>query len=192
MKTKLIIAPTDEPVTLLDARKQCGLDADITDDDTLLAALIESARAHAEHMCQRAFLPQTWEVALDAWPCANRIALPMPNLISIVSVKYIDGAGAEQTLSASAYTLDDYGLVHGLQLKSGQSWPSIASDTVNPIKIRYTCGYADADSVPQVVKHWMLMRISWAYRNRDAYAESGFVEMPYVDRLLDAVRVPVL
>lgn len=38
-----------EPVTLEEARKWLNMDADMTDDDALIGALIQSARIRAEH-----------------------------------------------------------------------------------------------------------------------------------------------
>lgn len=175
------------------AKAQCKIDDDITSEDLLLAGLIATAREWAEHKCQRAFISQVWEASLDAWPCNKFITLPMPNMLSLTSVKYIDASGVEQTLSNSNFTVDDYGIRHSIWLGSNQTWPSISTALPNPIKIRYTCGFGvDADSVPACIKQWMLLRVEDMYKNRGAYVDGSMNELPYIDRLLDSVRVPVL
>jgi hypothetical protein len=78
-------------------------------------------------------------------------------------------------------------------LKPGQSWPAIQTGAIDPVKIRYDAGYSNDDSlVPKVVKQWILLRVGQAYKEREAYAENGFSEMPFVDRLLDSVRIMAL
>lgn len=191
MKLKLIDITGTEPVSLADARKHLRIDDDIISDDDFIEALISAAREHAEKMTGRSFMLQTWEGALDCFP-GDRIKLPNGPVRAIVSVTSIDPTGSETTLSGSLYVLNDYGLVPELCLKPGQSWPAIQSGAINPVKIRYEAGYGDSDPFPNVVKQWILLRVGQAYKEREAYAENGFSEMPFVDRLLDSVRVPVL
>ncbi|KQT37682.1 phage head-tail connector protein [Methylophilus sp. Leaf414] len=186
MKTKLIQAPQTEPVTVEFVRKHAEIDDDIDSENILLEALISAAREHAEHICGRAFADQTWEGVLDSFSLSN-IGLPLTPILSIASIKYIDVNGVEQTLNNTVYGLDDYGMAHSVALMPGQNWPAVSSSVINPIKIRFVAGYT-ADTVPNVVKHWICLRVAQAFKNREAYAESGFVEMPFVDRLLDSVR----
>lgn len=196
MPIKVITAPTEEPVTPGEAKLHLRVDG--TDDDALITALIVAAREAAEHITGRALMPQTLELALDAFYEFNRdhpgrhayrVILPRPPVASITSVKYVDTTGTLQTLDPSAYVLDDYSEPARLVPAYGTCWPATRCQE-NAVLIQYEAGYADAASVPQQIKSWMLLRIGMLYENREGIvAGVPLAEMPGVDRLLDACRV---
>jgi len=199
MALKLITAPTSEPLTLEEAKAHLRVDHD--DEDTLIYALIVAARQGAEHITERALMTQTWELALDWFPCvpyrrvewkhdrllADAINIPKPPLVSIVSVKYIDTEGVQQTLDSSAYLLDSHREPARILSVYATDWPD-TREQANAVLIRFTCGYADAASVPQEIKQWMLLQIGMMYENRESVAAGTISEIPYVDRLLDPYR----
>jgi len=187
MSLALITAPTVEPVTVADAKVHLRVDHDA--EDTLIGSLIVAARRMAEHQTQRALITQTWELVLAEFPEAA-IQLDKPKVLSIESVKYLDAAGALQTLDPGAYTLD-------AATKPGfvvpvSSWPgTYVAD--NAVRVRFTAGYGPAATdVPADLVAWMLMQIAALYRNREAFAAGYSVtDLPnrFVDGLLDAERV---
>jgi uncharacterized phiE125 gp8 family phage protein len=195
MSLKLITAPTSEPVTLTEAKAHLRVDA--SDDDALITALIIAAREGAEQITGRALMSQTWELGLDGFsdrePAyhrhAYRISLPRPPLVSITSVKYLDTSGVLQTMAESDYLLDDHSEPARLMPAYGTCWP-VTRCQANSVLIRYDAGYADADSVPQQIKSWMLLQIGAMYENRENVAAlTNLVQMPFADRLLDASRI---
>lgn len=138
---RVITAPTVEPVTLAEVRAQIGItDATDTASDATITRRITEARQWAEDYMQRAIITQTQEVRLDAFPLGGVIALPFPNLLSMVSVKYIDSDGAEQTVSSADYVVDTYSLVGNVRPAYGVTWPA-AREEGNAVRIQYTCGY---------------------------------------------------
>lgn len=182
MSLKLITAPTTEPISLTEAKSQCHVDG--TDEDTLLTMFIVAARRAAEQRTGRALINQTWELALDEW--GDEIALAYPPVSSITSVKYLDTAGVEQTLSNTVYALDTYGMEHVLRLAYNQSWPSVR-ETENTIKIRYVAGYGTASDVPADIKAWMLLAIGTMYANRESASQGASHEVAggFWQQLLD-------
>ena len=50
-------------------------------DDDLLSALITTARQHAENVCRRALITQTWELWLDAFPTRDYLEIPLPPIL---------------------------------------------------------------------------------------------------------------
>jgi uncharacterized phiE125 gp8 family phage protein len=195
MSLKLIAAPTTEPIDIDTAKAH--LRVDTTDDDALITALIVAAREGAEQITGRALILQTWELALDGfWDReavhgrhAYRITLPKPPLVSIASVKYLDESGVLQTMAESDYLLDDHSEPARLMPAYGTCWP-VTRCQANSVLIRYEAGYADADSVPQQIKSWMLLQIGAMYENRENVAAlTNLVQMPFADRLLDASRI---
>lgn len=187
MPSKLLTGPTAEPVTLDEAKRHLRVEADITDDDALITALIVAAREGAEHLTGRALLAQTWELALDAF--ADEISLPHPPLTGVTSIQYVDPDGALQTLAADDYLLDSHSTPVRLTPAYGVCWPDTRRQA-NAVLIRYTAGYADAASVPAEIKSWMLLRIGMLYENRESViVGERIAEVPFVDRLLDRHRV---
>jgi len=85
MRLKLTTAPAIEPVTLDEARNHLKIDS--SEDNSLISALITTARQLAEKETKRAFITQTWEMYLDE--VGNEIEIPKPPLQSIVSIKTI-------------------------------------------------------------------------------------------------------
>lgn len=187
MALKLITAPSTYPVTLAEAKLHCRVD--IADDDTLITALITAATEMAEQKTGRAIMTQTLELTLDAFPDAFELTrVPVQ---SVTSVKYYDTTGAQQTLSNTLYALDaadDFGFAHISPVYAGV-WPD-TRDQINAVAVRYVAGYADAASVPQSIKNWILLMVSTMYENRETEAYSSravstTVQMQFVDRLLD-------
>lgn len=187
MSLKLITAPSTYPVTLAEAKLHCRVD--IADDDTLITALITAATEMAEQKTGRAIMTQTLELTLDAFPEAFELTrVPVQ---SITSVKYYDTTGTQQTLSNTLYALDaadDFGFAYISPVYAGV-WPD-TRDQINAVAVRYVAGYADAASVPQSIKNWILLMVSTMYANRETEAYSSravstTVQMQFVDRLLD-------
>lgn len=83
----------------------------------------------------RALGPQTLEWALDDW-CRRHLLLPCAPIIEIVSVKYTDTTGVEQTVDPV-----NYGQT-GSYLWFKPSWrmPSLGCYP-EPVRIRYRAGY---------------------------------------------------
>ena len=193
MKTRLLTAPTVEPVTLTQAKLHCRVDS--TDEDLLFnEIIIPGARDECESFLKRSVMLKTWLATLDAFP-DDAIALPWPNLLEVDSVTYRDPVGTWVTLDPSVYTV---GLASSrVTLAAGQSWPAISSEPES-VKVTYKAGYATGDAtaqraaVPPAIKHWMLLRIGTAYLHRDELIVGTIVsQLPgrFVDGLLDAEKV---
>jgi uncharacterized phiE125 gp8 family phage protein len=186
MPLKPITGPLTEPLSLAEAKLQCKVEHD--DEDTLIQGVITSARLQAEHLTGRPFITQTWEVVLDAFPC-GAIALIKANVLSIVSVTYLDLEGDSQTLAPTAYTLDAEDTTDcWLHPARDTTWPSTI-DTANAVRVRFTCGYGSAADVPEVVRTWMKLMVSHYYNNREAVAQNNLAALPGVERILDSIRI---
>ncbi len=171
MALKLITPPASDPITLAEAKAH--LRVDHSDDDVMIGAMITAATRHAEAFTGRAFIDQTWELVLDAFP-SNEIELKKPPLIELVSVVYDDGDGVEQTLDASSYTVDAVS-EPGWVLPVGGSgyWPTTVFDGVNAVRVRFRAGYLDTgvspavENVPADIKHAILLELGSFYAQRE-------------------------
>ncbi len=155
MQFKVVTPVSVEPVLLAEARLQCKIDSDDTTHDALINSLITAAREFAEHYTGRALAPQTLEAALDGFPDADYIDLPMPPVTSVTSIKYTDTAGAEQTLSSGAYARSTYGLGSRVNLAANGTWPS-TQDVADAVRVLFVTGYTTA---PKAVKAAILLHV---------------------------------
>lgn len=188
MTYKITIQPSAEPVTLDQAKLQCRVEH--AEEDTLITALIKSARELAEHRTQRAFITRTGVWTADRF-CGNKIAFPVSPVQSITSITYVDANGDEQTIDSSVYVLDNSGDgKHYLRLKYGQSWPSVR-DQFDAFKVTFVAGYGTADAVPAAVKQWMLLAIDAYYKNRGLISDAQTYELPegFCAGLLNTVKI---
>jgi uncharacterized phiE125 gp8 family phage protein len=188
---KVIIPPSVEPVTLTEARMQCradednGVDGNTTRyDDAQFNQIIASARDWVEGYTGLLLAPRTVEIARDKFPDCAMTLEGFP-VTSIVSVKYLDESGMDQTLSNSLYYLDDYQNPCSLINTIGTSWPSTL-DSANAVKVRYVVG---SSAVDPSVKAAILLLIGHLYFNRgDDYKDSNYLGVPAVRALLQASR----
>lgn len=172
------VAPSSEPISLVQAKTQCRVDG--SDSDVDLSGLIAAARSHLEAYCGTPFVARTVAVKCDTF--ADFAAFPVAPLSSVSSVEYFDSAGVEQVLDSAIYEARGDGLTASVALITGKSWPSI--QTGSRITVTAAVGY---DDVPDAVKHAMLLLISHWFDNRSASGSSS--EIPHgVDALLSNFR----
>ena len=222
MPSKIISAPTGEPVTLTEAREHLRIDD--TNQDALIHGLITAARQTAETICRRAFVTQQWKAVFDRFPRAAasigsltwespqwgiapaslpvyqmpfegrtgfEIFLPLPPLISVDSIVYIDPNGATVTMASTDYIVDDVSEPARITPAYGTSWAATRNQT-NAVTVTFTCGYGSAEDVPHAIKQWMLLQIAAMYENREAdvvIPRAVLLSMPFADGLLAPYRV---
>ncbi len=173
MTVRLITGPSDEPVSLAEARAHVRLDTDL--DNPYLTTAIKAARHWAEKYTNRGLMIQTLELVLEGFPGCDEVELPrgqlavLPEVMSVVppavsSVKYIDAAGDEQTLPTTEYVIDSANVPGKVRLAYGKSWPE-AREQWDAVKIRYAVGWAAA-TVPEDIKQAILLLVSQMYEQR--------------------------
>lgn len=159
------VDPAISVVEFEDAVKQVELPADDTTHTRHLERAIKAAIADAERHTRRAFITQTWRLSLREFP--SRIYLPRPPLQSVTSITYVDSNGATQTLSSSLYQVSTDSSPGYIEPAFGQSWPSIRSETVDPIKITYVAGFgSDSENIPDQYKNLIYELVAFRFMNR--------------------------
>ena len=204
MGLKLITPPAAEPVALADIKAHLRITG--TDEDALLTAMIEAARDYCEKYQNRAYITQTWELALDRFPpenyirifnlplqavSENYIRIPLPPLQSDLSVKYYGTDDTEYTFPVTDYQVDIHSQPGRVVLGYGKSWPSITLRPANGVIITFTAGYGDtADDVPEGVKQAIKVLVGNMYENREATDVKELKEVPFaVHALLGLERI---
>ena len=181
-----VTPPASEPVTTAEFKAWSRITTSA--DDTLILALIATAREWAEAYTDRSFINTTYDYSLNSF--AGIIRLPRSPLSSITSVKYVDTAGTTQTLSSSVYRVDTAREPGSVTLEYGQTWPSVRSVTNNVI-VRFVAGYgATATSVPERVKSAIKHYAADMYEHREAVLEMKFTHKNQTAmNLLESFRV---
>lgn len=158
----------------------------VTAEQTYVEGLIAAATAHIdgpEGWLGRAIGVQTLEMRMDAFP-QDDFKLPFPPSIDIISVKYLDGSGVEQTVDNSLYELR--GSTLGLSWNS--AWPAAARHP-EAVRIRYDAGYAE---IPAPIRAAILIMTADLYRFRESAAAGQMSEVPMsttVCNLLSPFRI---
>ncbi|MBC3931982.1 head-tail connector protein [Undibacterium curvum] len=214
MGLRVVVEPVGEPVSLDLAKNHLRIDPDITDDDALIRLLISAARRYAEDYTSRSFFTQKLQQVLDLFPGAPDYVVPgqllplslrgyasSPVILlrrgpvqSVEAVEYRTAAGW-LTLSPDQYVLDTSSVIARLAPAAGCSWPFVLNQ-IGSVRISYTAGYGAIEaSVPEGIRHWIMLRLTTLYQNREEVAimSRGKVDpLPYVDSLLDFVKEPVI
>lgn len=210
----LLTAATDTPVSLTEAKAH--LRVTTADEDTLIGALIAAATEDAENITRRALMPQQWLYAADCFPGAvypagrfttwgyhyidahqspHEIILRRPPVSGVDSVKYVDATGALTTLDPAGYQVAKANEYSARVVPAyGTCWP-VTREQPEAVQITFTCGYADASSVPGPIKAWILLRIGALYENRESIVVGQrlvSLDLPFVDGLLDRYVVPAV
>ena len=210
--TRLVDAAS-EPLALADAKN--FLRVEISDDDSLISSLITAARIQCETECNRSFINTTWQLELDYFPAnsgmisnvlpalafgtgvmgsrslwlnmeSGSIRLPMPPLVSVTSVTYVDPFGVTQNLDLTpgnivSISLDTPGQIAPLL---GHIFP-LCRPQLGAVTIQYVAGYGpNASYVPASVVNAIRFLVAHYYEHR-----TEDVAIPrVVEHLLNTVR----
>lgn len=139
---ELTTAPSAELVTLAQAKADLRLDG-LDDHDGRIQEYLDEAVGELDGFSGslgRALAAQTWTLYLDRFP-AGPIRLPLPPLISVDAVAYVDADGADQ-----AFT--DLLVAHGERAEVrpafGFNWPTTRA-TPRAVAVTFTCGWPAPD-----------------------------------------------
>jgi uncharacterized phiE125 gp8 family phage protein len=173
LSIRLITGPVAEPITLAQAKLQCGF-GPMDDSDHIRNAMLAdqlrpfiiASRVTAEKAMNRAIYNQTWTRTLDNfplwtessvnpayrknWPYYSdfwnriRIDIPWPATASVTSITYVDVNGNQQTLDPSLYSVDLTSEPARIVPAAGSYWPSLMTYIPGSVIITFVAGsYGD-------------------------------------------------
>lgn len=178
-KTVLLVAPTVEPITLVEAKNQLRLTSLQTFDDDYITALIPVARDRAENYCNRFFTEQQVTIVYEAGFPVSTFYLPYPDLISIEEINYTDQTGVNVLVDGADYSYDK----QRQALIPTDSWPADAES----VKITVNTG---APIEFEGAKQAMLMMLTDMYELRtETVVGASVAENKAVCALLYPYRV---
>ncbi len=204
MPLQLVTPPSEEPVSLAEAKLHLRVDVD--DDDALIGALITAARQAAETQTGRQLTTARWKLVLDAFPGPSLMGVPagasfsLPAqavllakcpVQSVVAIHYLDMNGDPQTVPSSDYVLDAACEPARVTPVSGKTWPATLPQ-IGAVSVAFDAGYGAASAVPEGLKSWIKLRVGSLYGHREEVATltRGRIDaLTFVDSLLDGYRV---
>jgi uncharacterized phiE125 gp8 family phage protein len=172
-----VTAPAVSPISLAEAKAQMRVEGN--DDDTIIQRLIDAAVAFVDvqGVLGRAMITQTWAEWIA--PNPSTVLLSIGPVQSVSSIKYYDVDGALQTATLADFNV--FGTPNRITItpKTSKAWP-ITQTRDDAIKIEYVVGYGSTSaSVPQTVRHALLMLVAHWYENRETTQEKQMQDLPY-------------
>lgn len=149
----LITPPSQEPVSLEEAKLALRVDGDA--DDAHIQSLIKAARVMAEEYVRRAFVTQTWQLQYDLY-APSVVALPRGPVKEVSFVKVITSDWTETIVAPESY-----------YLSAGQE--SLIFDAApmgQIVQVQYVSGYGEPADVPEPIRQGILAHVVGMYENR--------------------------
>ena len=145
MALTLITPPSALPVSLEEAKKHLGYEADDRDDQitTYLKAAVQWIDGPTGWL-GRMLAPQVWRWTFDTFPSGD-LEIPFGPVISVDEIAYDDAEGTAQVIDEADYSTDLTG--DPAWIVSQDGWPTTYTG-VNAVRIDYTAGYADLSESP--------------------------------------------
>lgn len=160
-----VTAPSASPISLAEAKAQMRVEG--SDEDTIIQRLIDAAVAFVDVQGALGFamITQTW----GQWvgPNPGTVMLSLGPVQSVSAIKYYDINGTLQTATLADFNV--FGTPNRITVspKTGYAWP-VTQTRDDAIKIEYVIGYgATSASVPQTVRHALMMLVAHWYENRE-------------------------
>lgn len=181
---QVIEAPAAMPLTLWEAKAHLRVDGD--EEDNLIDALLRAAVDHCASYTDRCLTPTRFRLSLDCAPTSRPrapanpeaypslfawayptapITVPVPPLLSVEAVKYVDADGVLQTMDPASYYVDT-SRTPG-RIFPTTVWPELSTTLPNALMVEFTAGH-DAATLPPAVRSAVLLMLGHLHRNREA------------------------
>jgi uncharacterized phiE125 gp8 family phage protein len=184
MAAKIITQPGLEPLTLAEVKLHCRVDG--AEQDTLVALYLTAAREHCENVTGARCITQTWELALDRFPC-GAFQLPGYPLQSVETIEYLDANGDPQAVDPADLVIDTFQKPGSVS--SSLPWPE-TQDTINAVRVTYKLGFGDDPTdVPSGLRAAILLHAGDLSENRQGQQKDALNANPAVDNLLFPFRL---
>lgn len=178
------VAPTVMAVDIDLARASLRVDGDYL--DALITAWVQGITRKLEHAVGQRFMDQTWEVRLPTFPGgAEPIELPHPAK-EILSAKYVDGAGDDQTLPGAAFKLRLGQYSSSLVPAPGSTW--VAAESGVDLVVTVRCGYGNTPAAtPETARLFILGKLVEQF-DPITRTERETIQSVYLDGLMDDLK----
>lgn len=178
-----------EPITVAEAKDQCGVAAEVGTFDSWFAGAIVSARLQVEHDAGVICYTGTFTWKLTEFPYGGFFELPssLRPVTAVGPITYVASDGTTTTLGASTYALKETAIMPHVALAYGQTWPSVRGD-MNGITVSITAGYATVLAIPQPIKTAVKLAVHIEWLLRMEQPDLAMKQQAGYDRWLNLLR----
>jgi len=164
-RIELITPPASDVFTISDLKEHLRVEHD--DEDQYIYSLMSAATSFVDvtGALGKALINQTWGEWIG--PNPRTVLLSLGPVQSVDAIKYYDADNNLQTSTLSQFWILGTAGQTTVTPKTGYKWPTTFNRD-DAIKIEYTIGHGTSgSSIPQAVRHAMLMLIGHYYENRE-------------------------
>lgn len=167
MTALLLTMPAVEPVSLSEAKAWLRVDHDT--EDTLVSALVTSARLAIEADTRTLLITQDWQLVMDKWCQLPCFTLSLAPVQSIIEIRVYDTEGTARIISPQTYILDRH--THHPRIHFSVSPPN-PGKAITDIELDLRAGFGSTPAdVPQPIKQAILFLVARWYENRGDVAQ---------------------
>src|SRR5690625_627363 len=171
-----LITPPLEPALSLEVAK-AHLRVEGSEEDGEIEAYIDAATRRLDGRdgyLGRCLIAQEWRLFLDRFQPV--ITLPLPPVMSIERITYIDAAGDEQTLGSQRYRVSGLKSLAGARIHPANAWPATAAIS-EAVMIDFKAGFgSDSADLPAPILQAIKLHVAAMYQHREAVTiGSGFM-----------------
>jgi len=189
MRIQLVTAPIEEAVTELEFKQHAVLPIGFTGDDAYIRHILAVARRQVEDWTARRLVDSTYDLWIDGWPAGDEIVIPFPPLIWTVADSYVSYIHSPSTSAigvvtyttttwpTTEYLVDTDSEPGRIVLNYGKQYPTTTLRPYNPIQIRFDCGWADTDDIPEELKQGILLMATDMFEIRQDTIIGGVKEL---------------
>ncbi|RWO20666.1 head-tail connector protein [Mesorhizobium sp.] len=186
---RLVTPPATPVVSLAEIKRHVRVEN--SDDDSYLESLVSAATGMvdgADGWLGRALITQTWDYALDLFPCQRSgsiavLPIPLAPLVSVTSVAYTAADGTDTPLATfrtfNATSSQPAYIVPAID----ETWPLTKCEPES-VRIRFVAGYGAAGAVPAGIKHAIMLIAGHWYENREDVGDRALAKMPMASEAL--------
>jgi uncharacterized phiE125 gp8 family phage protein len=153
----LVTPPADTPVSVNDVKEALNITGEDGEIERMIGVAVSYLDAWHGALGGRCLISQVWRQDFDSF--SRNLRIPMVPVTEIVAVDYDDEAGGSQSVNLSNVTLltDQLGAL--VRFRSGFEYPNLSPDKP-AVHVQFRVGYSDADAVPAVLRHAVIMLVS--------------------------------
>ena len=189
MKNKLITEYSESQLQGLNLETRLKISE--SEEVALAKNLLRGALEAVYKSCNIVALNSVWECYFDDFE--DVLKLYPANVTEIVSVKYKDINGTQQTLSTADYQQDLVSRPARIIVNQNSVFPA-TDESTNNVVIQFRAGYSSFDTMPEMLKVAIYMIVGHWYENRqDVVVGRTISQMPLASEyILEKYRVKEL
>lgn len=172
------VEPSEPVITLAECKVFLRVDEDLTSDDGLITALIDSATEYAERYTNRYFVERT---VVGKFDCLELSRFEMYPFIQIRRSPFSSLTSLTLTTESGDEAITEY----TIKEKQGFSrilftgtLPTPDINTAYPVTATFKAGYGGRDDVPEQLRTAIKAHVMFMWRNRGDVIADGDLDAP--------------